>query len=106
MGLLTSNLIFGSDAAQGRGFSNQNPVAGKTLPPGSEQRSCECANAVQRGHGFSGGDCLDTVASKECTAVLSSSTAYSVANSKKRAGTQCILFMLVYASDPCQWNMD
>lgn len=42
MSLLTSNLIFRSDATQGRVFSNQNLVAGQMLPVGSEQRSCGC----------------------------------------------------------------
>lgn len=41
MSLLISNLIFRSDAAQERGFSNQNLVAGKRLPVGSDQRSWE-----------------------------------------------------------------
>lgn len=46
MSLLTGNLIFRSDAAQERGFSNQNPEAGKMLPVGPDQRSCECCPSL------------------------------------------------------------
>lgn len=41
MSLLTSNLIFRSDAVQERGFSNQNLMAENMLPVGADQRTCE-----------------------------------------------------------------
>lgn len=35
-----------------------------------------------------------------------SSMAYLMADSEKHTGTSCLIFMLAYTSDPCQWNMD
>lgn len=34
------------------------------------------------------------------------SMAYLMAYSEKHTGTSCLIFMLAYTSDPCQWNMD